>query len=314
MPKFCSVNVTRPSAPAAGGRDDRAVGPHWAWDTTFLGTLTATLRKETVGVTADGLRINWHVVEGRFVGPGFDSTVLPGAADWMRIRSDGIGIVNVHACFETSNGARVYGSYAGHFDLGEDGYARALREEYAPLPPVVVTPTYATADPELAWLNRVQCFGVGRVDMKAFRVQFDVYVVRVGERAGRSAPDAGTLYTRMGGYDVIAPMARDFIRWIVEDDRLKRLFAGGYTEARIDAIRQHVVDFLCQITGGSCVYTGRDMKTTHLGLGITDDDWKTAANLLTAALDKYRVPAREQTEFMDIIASMKGDIIDPAAG
>ncbi len=56
------------------------------------------LRKEVVGVMPDGLRINWHVIEGSFVGPGIEAIMLPGAADWARIRKDGVGIVNVQAC------------------------------------------------------------------------------------------------------------------------------------------------------------------------------------------------------------------------
>jgi len=56
------------------------------------------------------------------------------------------------------------------------------------------------------------------------------------------------------------------------------------------------------------------MKTTHRGLGITDDDWTTAVELLGSALDKYRIPAREQTEFMHIIARLKGDIVDGTPG
>ena len=37
--------------------------------------------------------------EGSFVGPGVEATILPGAADWTRIRKDGVGIVNVQASF-----------------------------------------------------------------------------------------------------------------------------------------------------------------------------------------------------------------------
>jgi len=37
---------------------------------------------------------------------GWHAPVLPGAADWMRIRRDGVAIVNVQACFETKDGAR----------------------------------------------------------------------------------------------------------------------------------------------------------------------------------------------------------------
>ena len=142
---------------------------------------------------SDGLRVNWHVNEGTFVGPGFDAVVLPGAADWMHIRQDGVAIVNVQACFETPEHVRVYGSDGGVFDLGPDGYARALRGEYDRLPPVVVTPTYATADPRLEWLNRAQCIGVGRVDMTALRVEFDVYVVHVGERAQEASSEVAEL-------------------------------------------------------------------------------------------------------------------------
>jgi cytochrome P450 len=161
----------------------------WAWDTSFLGSLRAVLRKEVVGAMSDGLRINWHVTEGTFVGPGFDAVVLPGAADWMHIRPDGIAIINVQACFETREHVRVYGSYGGVADFGPEGYARALRDEYDQHPPAVVTPTYETADPRLEWLNRAQCIGVGRVDMTALRVEFDVYVVRVGERAQEASSD-----------------------------------------------------------------------------------------------------------------------------
>jgi cytochrome P450 len=190
-----SSALYRRTADAGSRQRSRAFGDalsaqsRWAWGTTFLGSLKAVLRAEVVGAMSDGLRINWHVIEGTFVGPGFDAVVLPGAADWMHIRQDGIAIVNVQACFETREHVRVYGSYGGVFELGPDGYARALRGDYDRLPAVVVTPTYETADPRLEWLNRAQCIGVGRVDMTALRVEFDVYVVRVGERAQEASND-----------------------------------------------------------------------------------------------------------------------------
>ena len=34
------------------------------------------------------------------------------------------------------------------------------------------------------------------------------------------------------------------------------------------------------------------MNTAHEGLGITESDWKTSINLLTTALNKYRVAPR----------------------
>ena len=57
-----------------------------------------------------------------------------------------------------------------------------MRDEFDAFPPFVTAPTYATADKELAWLNRAQCIGLGRVDTKAMRIESDVYAVEVGGR------------------------------------------------------------------------------------------------------------------------------------
>ena len=154
----------------------------WRWEPKFLGGATIKLRKEVVGVVSDGLRIIWHFEEAPFVGPVLEGRFLPGAADWMRIRSDGVAVVQVQGCMEMRSGARVYCSYGGYLELGHDGYARALRGEFDPWPPFVCAPTYATADKQLEWLNRAQCLIVGRVDMKALTVESDAYLIEVGGR------------------------------------------------------------------------------------------------------------------------------------
>jgi hypothetical protein len=167
--------------------DLSAYEPHWDWDTTFLWTGTRAIRKEVIGAMPDGLRINFQVTEGRFVGPHLEAIVLPGGVNWMRIREDGVAMVNVTECLQTRTGARIDSLYNGIIDLGAAGYARAMRDEFDPLPPFVVTPTYVTADKELAWLNRAQCIGVGRVDMKALRAKYDIYVVQVGQHKKQNA-------------------------------------------------------------------------------------------------------------------------------
>lgn len=314
-----------PSGEAAAPDASATTGqPQWAWEASYLGSLSAQLRKEKVGVTPDGLRIDWHVMHGSFAGPGIELNVLPGAADWMRIRKDGIGIVNVQVCLESRDGERLYGAYGGIADLGPDGYERALRDDFDAVLPVVVTPTYATSVARLQWLNRAQCLGVGRMNMPALQVEFDVHLVRAGDRLGVSAagrngvsgagghPSAApqSLYARMGGYDVLAAVADDFITSISSDPQLGRLFVGGYPPERMNAVRQHVVEFLCSITGGSCFYLGRDMKTTHRGMGITGADWEIGLRRVIAALTKSRVAAPEQAEFVRIIQGLRSTIVE----
>jgi hemoglobin len=69
-----------------------------------------------------------------------------------------------------------------------------------------------------------------------------------------------------------------------------------------------VIDFLCNATGGPCLYLGRDMKTAHTGLNITEDDWNASVKHLVATLDKFKVPEREKNEVLGAISGLKGDI------
>jgi Protein of unknown function (DUF3237) len=182
----------QPISPRLSGKQDvlsapapqSVATPQWSWSTKFLATMTATVGRQNVGDGPDGLRIDWLIEQGRFAGPDIDAVVLPGAADFMRIRRDGVAIVDVRACLETQDGARIYVTYGGALDLGPDGYLRALHGQFATLPPLVVTPTFETNDARLRWLSRVRCFGVGRVDTSALTYTFDVYAIEVGQAVG----------------------------------------------------------------------------------------------------------------------------------
>jgi hemoglobin len=118
-----------------------------------------------------------------------------------------------------------------------------------------------------------------------------------------------TLYQRLGGYDAIAAVTDDFIVRLATDSTLGRFFAGHGTAGK-QRIRQLVVDQLCAVAGGPCIYTGRDMKTSHAGLGISEADWNRAVQHLVATLDKFRVPAAEKNELLVAISGMKKDIVE----
>jgi hemoglobin len=133
----------------------------------------------------------------------------------------------------------------------------------------------------------------------------------VGSRAFAQAPQAPTLYQRLGGYDALAAVTDDFIGRLVANPQLARFFTGLSTDSKI-RVRQLVVDQLCNATGGPCAYIGRSMKTAHAGLGITEEDWNAAVGDLVATLTKFKVPQREKDEVLAAIASMKGDIVETA--
>ncbi len=118
-----------------------------------------------------------------------------------------------------------------------------------------------------------------------------------------------TLYKRLGGYDALAAVTDDFIGRLASDATLSKFFVG-HSKDSLGHIRQLIVDQLCAATGGPCVYIGRDMKTAHAGLGITEKDWQTSVTHLVATLDKFKVPAKEKSEVLGAISAMKGDIVE----
>ena len=118
-----------------------------------------------------------------------------------------------------------------------------------------------------------------------------------------------SLYERIGGYNALAAVIDDFIGRLVADKRFEKFFVG-HSEDSQKRIRQHILDQFCAATGGPCVYTGRDMKTTHHGLGITEADWDAAAKHLVGSLDKFKVAEKEKGEVLSFVTTLKKDIVE----
>jgi hemoglobin len=118
-----------------------------------------------------------------------------------------------------------------------------------------------------------------------------------------------SLYVRLGGYDAIAAVADDFLGRLEKDEKLGRFFQG-VSDDSVVRIRQHVVDLVCAQTGGPCKYTGRDMKTSHAGLGITKDDWERCNKRFGETLAKFNVPEKEQKELAGLLAPLEKLIVD----
>ena len=120
---------------------------------------------------------------------------------------------------------------------------------------------------------------------------------------------ADTLYGRLGGYDAIAAVADDLLSRLTADDQLGR-FWKNRGEDGVRREKQLLIDFLCASAGGPLYYVGRDMKTSHQGMGISESDWRTFRDHLEATLDRFEVPASERAEVLALIDSTKSDIVE----
>jgi hemoglobin len=118
-----------------------------------------------------------------------------------------------------------------------------------------------------------------------------------------------SLYKRLGGYDAIAAVTDDFVGRLATDKDISRFFVGLSDDSKTK-VRQHIIDFLRNKTGGPCAYTGRTMKDTHKGLKITEKDWNISAGLLGETFKKFNVPKKEKDEVFAFVTSLKNDIVE----
>ncbi len=118
-----------------------------------------------------------------------------------------------------------------------------------------------------------------------------------------------TLYARLGGYEAIAAVVEDLLPRLISDPQLGRFWKNRGADG-VRREKQLLVDFLCASAGGPLYYVGRDMKTSHQGMGISASDWRTFIAHLEAALDKFKVPAAERAAFLGFVESTKRDIVE----
>jgi hypothetical protein len=175
------LTVTGNPIPSPSSAQPRPV-PHLGHELPFLAAVTITFRPEILGEMPEGYRINLFVESGRVVGPRIDAVIRGDGGDWLCIRRDGIGRLDVRMTWETADGALIFYRAGGVLDLGPDGYAKVAAGQFTGCPPLYATPTFMTAHTSWQWLNRLQGFGIGRVLMEELQVQCDIYIPRVLDR------------------------------------------------------------------------------------------------------------------------------------
>jgi len=118
-----------------------------------------------------------------------------------------------------------------------------------------------------------------------------------------------TLYARLGGYDAIAAVADDLLPRLQGDKLLGRFWQNRATDS-VRREKQLLIDYLCACAGGPMLYVGRDMQTSHRGMGITDGDWRVFVGHIEATLDKFNVPGKERSDVLGFVASLREDVVD----
>jgi hemoglobin len=121
--------------------------------------------------------------------------------------------------------------------------------------------------------------------------------------------DGKTLYQRLGGYDAIAKTVDAFLPHLAMADPKIQAMVSGLAQASRMRNRQMIVDQICMLTGGPCVFVGRPNEVSHQGLEITQELWDKSQKALADTLDEMKVKDPDKSELLAVIDELKVDII-----
>ena len=134
-------------------------------NTEFLFEVSVDLEEpQQMGATPHGDRRIYYVKGGTFEGPKLKGEVLPGGGDWLLLRPDGAGELDVRGTMRTDDGHLIYTYYRGIIHASPDVMRRALQGETVDPSEYYfrTTPVYETSSEKYGWLNRIVAVAVGR--------------------------------------------------------------------------------------------------------------------------------------------------------
>jgi len=128
---------------------------------------------------------------------------------------------------------------------------------------------------------------------------------------GQGAMKEKSLYDRLGGKRASTAVVDEFVARVAADKRINRYFGKMASDPeRMKTFKNNLVNQICEASGGPCKYTGKDMKSAHMGMGISGADFNALVEDLVGALDKFKVGKMEKDQLLGALGPMKSDIVE----
>jgi len=113
------------------------------------------------------------------------------------------------------------------------------------------------------------------------------------------------LIQKFGGAAGMVKIVDDATNIWLADPRIKDTF----DDINLVRFKKHLSDQLCELVGGPCKYTGRNMYEAHKGLHLNTAEFNALAEDLQVAMDKNHVPFFAQNRLMALLAPMQHDVV-----
>ena len=115
-----------------------------------------------------------------------------------------------------------------------------------------------------------------------------------------------TLYERLGRGPAITAVIDDFVAKCAADSRITAKFA----RTDVPRLKAKLVEQVSSASGGKVEYTGRSMRETHDGMGVTAGEFDALVEDLVATLNQMGVPEKDQTTLLGILGPLRADIVE----
>ncbi|WP_405417787.1 group 1 truncated hemoglobin [Marinobacter flavimaris] len=130
-----------------------------------------------------------------------------------------------------------------------------------------------------------------------------IALVLGGCQSLNNKPD-DSLYQQLGEREGIENVVEDLLYLIVEDERINQQFKG----MDVARFHQNLTDQLCELSGGPCSYTGREMRELHSDMDITDTQFNALAENLILAMEQNDIPTGAQNRLIKQLLPLYPDI------
>ena len=113
------------------------------------------------------------------------------------------------------------------------------------------------------------------------------------------------LYQALGQKPGLVALMDDFVPRLLADPRMQPFFE----KTNQANFKQQLVDQVCQVSGGPCIYKGVDMKTAHSNFDITKGNFNALVEVLQKSMDARQIPFSAQNKLLAMLAPMHRDVI-----
>jgi len=169
--------------------------------------------------------------------------------------------------------------------------------------------------------------GAGEKNVKKAEVTKTAAAGGTDGSADKAAQAEGklALFDRLGGKDGLAKIVADFLPRAMQDPRVnwdrQGVTRGGFSihhdqsetwsnsPPNVALLQQHLIQFFALATGGPSRYEGKEMKSTHASLHISNPEFDATIGDLKVTLDRLQVPNKEQKELLAIVESTRPEIV-----